>query len=87
MDKDEEEKEEECQPAALASSPSPSSINSIVTTLDQLAGIDGYPTEWFIGEVENDFICFICTGVCRDVYTSPCCGTLMCKACVSKSFS
>jgi hypothetical protein len=72
---------EEVLPTVASSFPATSSISPSVT-LDKLVKGVGYPTEWFIDrEVDDDFICSICTAVCRDVVTSPCCTKLLCKGC------
>ena len=55
--------------------------------LEALLAGGGYPPEWFLSAVDDDFVCGICTCVCRDVVGSACCGRLLCLRCVERWLS
>jgi hypothetical protein len=49
-----------------------------------LSDQNGYPTESFTDKVDDKLLCPACDSVCRDAFSSSCCGRVMCNTCVDR---
>ena len=56
---------------------------SSLTELLQVEDGTGYPTELFLCPV-HDYECPLCLSVCRDAFSSGCCGRLLCHRCLQR---